>query len=824
MGSKESSEAIYEVDWENQSVVFSRVGQWKNCLKLDYTYSYDEVEQIFLQSIYSPDSKIRRRILRHDPDGDPIHHVGERIQSREFQGRIPGSGVYEWFSDFLVGGESGKLLGNIRNIHRQKTRELEIEYRAKFDQLTGLYNRRTFEDRFGELVKEHHCGCFGILDIDNFKRLNDESGHIQGDQALEAISRIMRESLPVGSLCGRFGGDEFLLFFPSSTEREPVKRMADKLMDQLASIDMGGKPLTISIGLAICPEWGTDFLSLLGHADTALRFSKKAGKNRYTFCSEAIERLIKADDGDSIPKGQRWLQGKAFERHVSKKQVSAAVLISLGILAGVLFLIHIYNKVLGNIIIRDQYGKFATPTLVISFAYGMVFLVFSLGILTVRERSRRILMKVAYVDPVTGGNNLTRFIMQVPASMAESGYKSIILYANVVGFKTYNDRMGRTGADEVLKKIYQEIESNLGRGECIGRLMADHYGILLKAETKQEIIGRIENWNLQMMRIGSREKEPFALKLNYGIYFVDEPGLDVQQMLDRANLARQSMEGARPSKVTYAFYDKELKNRFIFEKELTDHMETALERGEFQMFLQTKYGVGENEIVGAEALVRWMHPTRGMIMPGDFIPLFEKNGFIGRLDLYMFQEACKWIQQVIDRGWEPIPVSVNLSTAHFYNPNFLKEFKEVWEEYGFPPSLLELEFTESMMYEKLDGFRDIIEQIHQIGFGCSMDDFGSGYSSLNELSCLPFNVIKLDRRFFMESDRNEQKRTTVRYAIQLIKALDMKVVAEGVESMEQVEWLREYGCDIIQGYVFARPTEAGTLLEELTILNDGGTG
>lgn len=1056
MENGEAAAAIYEVDWKNQRITFFYTGVWKAMLQVHHAYSYEEVEQIFLQEIFLPGERETRRQLVFGEEGHLAYHVGERILSREFQGLIPGTGNYEWFSDFLVMGDAGKLLGNIRNIHKQKTRELENEYRASHDQLTGLYNRKTFEERFVELAKRQGGGCLGILDIDNFKRLNDECGHIQGDQALEAISRIMNETLPEGTLCGRFGGDEFLIFFPGVTEREKVKQETEKLTERLAALSLSGLPLTISVGFAFCPEWGMDFPSLLGHADAALRFSKKTGKNRYTFCTAVIERIIKADDQEATARKQRRMLGWVQEPGESRKRILAVVLISLAVLAGALFVGNSYGKTFRKVMMNESYtylreissqmsgdvismiennqikmetvcaimekerfadarslqewlsqmagiqgftriylvdksgtwhhgetqvhqtqmqeftidvlinrqmrmstvrringadcmalgypvsvqtadGKeylgavatldgeavrsqmrlsafdgagrahiitvegeavlsaegveepffgdnlfamleraqlydqesvdwirdqiaagenlqfhynlgglemiatlmpvgiedwylmtvlstsflhekssaFSRLTMVSCLVIGVVFLVLVLIVLTIRERSRRRLMKAAYVDPVTDGNNLNRFLMQVPYNMAISGYRNVMLYANVVGFKTYNDRMGRTGADEILKKIYQEIDSTLGRGECMGRLMADHFGILLKAENLQQVTARIENWNLQIMRIGSREREPFSLALNYGIYVIDEPELDVQQMLDRANLARQSLSDDRRDKVSYALYDKTLKDRLMYEKELSDHMETALEHGEFRMFLQAKYGLATNTIVGAEALVRWIHPVRGMIMPGDFIPLFERNGFIERLDLYMFREACRWIHHLLELGADPIPVSVNLSISHFYNPNFLEGFRMVWEDYGFDPSLLELEFTESMMYGKMEEFQEIIEQIHSIGFRCSMDDFGSGYSSLNELGSLPLNVIKLDRRFFLDSSRNEQKQTTIRYAIRLIKALDMEVVAEGVECIEQVERLREYGCDIVQGYVFARPVDAGVLFEQL---------
>ncbi len=244
--------------------------------------------------------------------------------------------------------------------------------------------------------------------------------------------------------------------------------------------------------------------------------------------------------------------------------------------------------------------------------------------------------------------------------------------------------------------------------------------------------------------------------------------------------------------------------QFLREKEIEDQMEAALANGEFEVYLQPKLDLAQNEIEGAEALIRWNSPEKGLIPPAQFVDLFEKNGFIKKIDLFVFETICKYMRKWIDTEVPLLTVSVNLSRLHFMEKNFLDEFDAIRQKYDVPAKYLEFELTERTVFEETELLTDVMYHMREKGYSCSLDDFGSGYSSLNILKELPINVIKLDRGFFI-GQYNEQSRIIIRAIINMAKELDMKTVAEGVDTPEQCSFLRESGCTMMQAFLYAKP-------------------
>ena len=243
----------------------------------------------------------------------------------------------------------------------------------------------------------------------------------------------------------------------------------------------------------------------------------------------------------------------------------------------------------------------------------------------------------------------------------------------------------------------------------------------------------------------------------------------------------------------------------IEDNTIRERIDTAMDKGEIVVYLQPKVSLANGKIAGAEALVRWRLPDGGMLSPGIFIPIMEKNHVIGKLDKYVFERVCIWIHNRIRAGLPTVPVSVNVSKLQFYNPDFVKEYREIKEQYQVPDGILEIEFTESVAFENQKYMLKVIEDLHNSGFGCSLDDFGSGYSSLGLLKDIQIDVLKLDATFFGGSDNKEKENLIVRSIITMAKELDIKVVAEGIEKQEQVEFLKGTGCDLIQGFVYFKP-------------------
>lgn len=291
--------------------------------------------------------------------------------------------------------------------------------------------------------------------------------------------------------------------------------------------------------------------------------------------------------------------------------------------------------------------------------------------------------------------------------------------------------------------------------------------------------------------------------MKWGIYPVEDRGISVEQMCDRALLAARGIKGRYGTH--FAAYDDELRSKLLREQAITDGMEAALSGEQFEIYLQPKYRVRDDTLAGAEALVRWNHPEWGLLPPSEFIPLFEKNGFITRVDQYVWESVCAAMQAWDQKGLPPVSVSVNVSRADIYNADLPGILTETVERYGQPPSRLHLEITESAYTENPDQIIETVGRLRKLGFVVEMDDFGRGYSSLNMLNQMPLDVLKLDMKFIQSETAKPLHQGVLRFIMGLARSMNLSVVAEGVETREQLERLREIGCDYVQGYYFAKP-------------------
>ena len=291
--------------------------------------------------------------------------------------------------------------------------------------------------------------------------------------------------------------------------------------------------------------------------------------------------------------------------------------------------------------------------------------------------------------------------------------------------------------------------------------------------------------------------------MKWGVYEVTDRTVPVEQMCDRAQLAADSVKGQY--NCHFAVYDDQMRSKLLREKAITDVMETALSEKQFIVYLQPKYSLDDNCMAGAEARVRWIHPEWGFMSPGEFIPLFEKNGFIPRLDQYVWEEVCAKMKEWKEKGYPLIPVSVNVSRADVYKADLVEKLVGLVEKYGIEPAYLHLEITESAYAENPNQIISTVERLKSLGFIIEMDDFGSGYSSLNMLNQMKLDILKLDMKFIQNEMEKSEKQSILRFVVRLAHWMNLRVVAEGVETKEQVERLREMGCDYVQGYYFAKP-------------------
>ncbi len=436
-----------------------------------------------------------------------------------------------------------------------------------------------------------------------------------------------------------------------------------------------------------------------------------------------------------------------------------------------------------------------------------IFLFLILLIRRVNNQGIGALKKIAYSDSLTGYRNYAKFLMDAQEMLKHRGDKVYSFwYCDLKGFKYINDLFSYDVGDRVLKYWADMVERHMREGEAFGRVSGDNFVGLCVYESREETQERFDLMAEALASYPETAERGYKIEICAGIYVLDENDgeISVNDMLDRANVAQKSVKNMNGSRC--GFYSSEMRDRIISEAELETKMEAALHNGEFRLYLQAKIDIQHDDMLeGAEALVRWIDPERGMISPAEFIPLFERDGFIIRLDRYMFETVCKEFRKHLDEGTPAILISVNVSRLCMMQPDFVDTYVEIKNRYGVPDNCIELEFTESIAFYNHDMFRDVVSKFQQNGFLCSLDDFGAGHSSLNILKNLPVDVLKLDMLFFREDEGEKRGRELIRGIVNMAKALHMKTVAEGVESMEQVEFLREIGCDVVQGYVYARP-------------------
>lgn len=438
-------------------------------------------------------------------------------------------------------------------------------------------------------------------------------------------------------------------------------------------------------------------------------------------------------------------------------------------------------------------------------------------------RQKQLLQYRSQYDPVTGIYNESAFYAATEQVLTgEADLPHFLLRFDIDRFKIVNDLYSVAEGDRVLRYIGDTLRSLARPNETFGRLGGDVFGLCL-SRTKPQTLSLL----------GELEKRVSAYPLNFQFVLstgiVPIPRYDGQRinvLCDWAAMAQHTVKGNVLHR--FAFYDNRLRDTLNREHQITIDMNRGLEEGQFLMFLQPKFDIRTHSVIGAEALARWNHPEEGMIPPGEFIPLFERNGFILCLDEYIWEEACKVLRKWLDEGLAVVPISVNVSRIHMYDPNFCQKIQALTEKYDLPPRLLELEITESAYTESPEELYAIMERLQHFGFVFSMDDFGSGYSSLNVLKDIPVNTIKIDLNFLGDGRRGKEVgRNVLRGTIQLVRNMNLPIVAEGVETQEQAEFLLSVGCTRGQGYYFAKPmstSDFAKLLPQCCGLASAGNG
>lgn len=456
-----------------------------------------------------------------------------------------------------------------------------------------------------------------------------------------------------------------------------------------------------------------------------------------------------------------------------------------------------YNLVLQNV----KQAFYSLQVIMSAIVAAFACIVFGISATTTFYARKNKMLQ--FTDPLTGSINQERLAIDGLRTLA-SGKPYAIVYFNYLRFKYINERVGTTVSNSLIKDTYDFLQSRLEDDELISHIYADRYILVIRNNGREKVEERLKLiCNHLIQRLSARYEVNETVSL--GVYFTTGDDKDFNIICDRARIAQESIKGGYQA-VNIGYFDEQMYIDEIEKMSIEQNAEFALKEGQFVVHYQPKWSLEKQCFIGSEALVRWNNPSSALVSPGIFIPIFEKNGFITKLDLYVFERVCQDMRKSINRGYKVMPVSVNLSRIHLLQPNFLNDFIAIREKYEIPAHLIEYELTESTVLSNAGTLKAVIEKIHHSGCLCSIDDFGSGYSSLNMLNNFQFDLVKLDRSLFYSTvGFNDRSRLVVNSIVALAHQLGMKVVAEGVESEEQIAYLSSIGCDAIQSFYFSKP-------------------
>lgn len=454
--------------------------------------------------------------------------------------------------------------------------------------------------------------------------------------------------------------------------------------------------------------------------------------------------------------------------------------------------------------------------LLISFALILIF------IKRKEQKQKQEFFDIAFTDDVTGSYNMARFNIEMEKSLHKHINKNFaLIMLDIDKFKLINDLYGFRQGDLVLNHVANVLNDNTNKddGEIFCRLIGDNFLTLLSYKTDKDLSNRIDKIGKAIHNCYAITDINYTISAYFGIYKISGE-LPFFLMLDRANLAKKNAKASINRK--YMFYDDKALKDVLWTKEIENSMQQGLKDEEFKLYFQPKCAFNQENISGAEVLVRWENHKKGIIPPDQFIPIFEHNGFIIKLDFYILEHALKNLRAWIDAGLKPCKLSINFSRLHLKEELTLPKIKILLDFYKIPAEFIEIEITESAVMNNTPEANKFIKGLHDMGISVAMDDFGSGYSSLNVLKDLPFDTLKIDKEFLRDFGNNPRTVGILEGIIKMLKNMKVFIVAEGVETQEQAQFLRSLNCDTAQGFLYYKPLnekDFQELLQKLAIKN-----
>ena len=440
---------------------------------------------------------------------------------------------------------------------------------------------------------------------------------------------------------------------------------------------------------------------------------------------------------------------------------------------------------------------------IMTFFLVTVFILFTIYAVSSERRKKEELDKVLYTDSLTGGASYAKFCLDVKKQLNKN-QKSAYVVMDLDNFKLVNDYYGYEMGNKTIKHIDTLWRKMLKDNEFVGRIAADRFAVYLRYSSEEELNKRLEKFCADCRTFNDKNMSNYILVPSIGVYYVTEKNIDIQKMQNCAVMAKSLVKG--DSESTIAVYTGKIKRDLTRKKLFSDELAHAIRNNELSVVLQPQYNTETGKICAAEMLVRWKREDGTYVPPSEFIPIAEERGFIKDIDRFVFRRACVVQQDLIQRGFAPIDISVNLSQQTLHDPKLIETYLGIIEETGADISHIHLEITETTLHNNQRSFLRLLRKLHKAGFKILLDDFGTGYSSLMLLKSMPIDALKLDKSF-IDDYEHPRGRNIIECVIDMTKKLDITIIAEGIETAEQYEYIKSQKCDIVQGYYFSYPLE-----------------
>ncbi len=816
-------------------------------------------------------------------------HIYVELRKKYKDGRfhwveIEGTTLYDY------NGRPIKVIGRSNNIDERKNKEEQMRLEMERDSLTGLLNHQTIVNRIKariETVPTEQPNWLIIIDVDNFKLINDMNGHLVGDAVLCMIADELKSAC-TGQLLGRIGGDEFIAFVENVPQKQLEKSLEElnNTVQDFYKDTQRNLEVSCSIGVARFDGKVKEYDTLFQWADYALYKVKQSDKRGYRIvkptgklpkigyltreeaeeytreeamiqngdelvmftlellndvadlnsgikmAADRICSFFDVDDIVYITNEDNMPREKYHWNRKHKKQIEERLLPITKDGAAV------FEKVLkeGTLTLRaaeisKMQGEQVAAIFIVRIGRedgtsgSMLFvdrhndrdfekekdvLVRLAEILhsnikqlyDIEKEKNAIEQKINY-DGLTGLLKYQRFTYLTEEYIKmHSDQKYYFVYSDFANFQYMNEHYGYVEGDKILT-MYAESLQQVPCGIYFTRVTSDHFVGLLTGEDEDEVRKSFLQMATDFCDRINKQYDQSNLVLVSGFSAVENNEESPVIAIDRANVARKY--GKDTDKTIVINYTQEIKERNEAEKAIAANMTSALANGEFKAWLQPKISLKTGKIIGAEALVRWIRNDGTMIYPDQFIPLFEKNGFIKKVDFAVLDAVLVYLEEAMKNREEVVPISVNFSRRHNETEDFVEQILHKLEGRNIPTNMLEAELTESIFMMDLSVLMENIQKLKESGIAVSIDDFGSGYSSLNVLANVEVDIIKLDRKFLDYTNNDSKTTAFVKYLVRMMKRLGYKVLVEGVETKEQLDLLKNAECDMVQGYYYARP-------------------